>query len=67
MDKLLDKKSQLNNNLNDILSFNYDFSINNNLDEVQYNSIGATIKKYNFISTFNSFRTITSCTTSRIM
>ena len=54
----LDKKNsnffgKITNNLNDNLSFNYDFSINHNLDEVQYNSIGATIKKNNFITTFN--------------
>ncbi len=54
----LDKKNsnffgKITNNLNDNLSFNYDFSINHNLDEVQYNSIGATIKKNNFTTTFN--------------
>tara|TARA_B100000575_G_scaffold170240_1_gene136222 strand:- start:3559 stop:5988 length:2430 start_codon:yes stop_codon:yes gene_type:complete len=54
----LDKKNsnffgKITNNLNDNLSFNYDFSINHNLDKVQYNSIGATIKKNNFITTFN--------------
>ena len=54
----LDKKNsnffgKITNNLNDNLSFNYDFSINHSLDEVQYNSIGATIKKNNFITTFN--------------
>ena len=58
LNSTLDKKNsnyfgKITNNLNDNLSFNYDFSINHNLDEVQYNSIGATIKKNNFITTFN--------------
>ena len=58
LNSTLDKKNsnyfgKITNNFNDNLSFNYDFSINHNLDEVQYNSIGATIKKNNFITTFN--------------
>ena len=58
LNSTLDKKNsnyfgKITNNLNDNLSFNYDFSINHNLDEVQYNSIGTTIKKNNFITTFN--------------
>ena len=31
----------------------YEFSINNNLDQIQYNSFGTTISKNSFITTFN--------------
>ena len=54
----LDKKNsnyfgKITNNLNDNLGINYEFSVNHDLDEVQYNSIGATIQKNNFVTTFN--------------
>ena len=54
----LDKKNsnyfgKITNNLNNNLSFNYEFSVNHNLDEVQYNSIGTTIQKNNFVTRFN--------------
>ena len=41
------------NNLNNHINLNYEFSINNDLDEFQYNSLGATITKNNFTTTFN--------------
>ena len=54
----LDKKNsnyfgKITNNLNDNLGINYEFSVNHDLDEVQYNSIGATIQKNNFVTRFN--------------
>ena len=54
----LDKKNsnyfgKLTNNLNDNITFNYEFSINHDLDEIQYNSFGTTIANNNFITTFN--------------
>ena len=53
----LDKNSnyfgKITNNLNDNLGINYEFSVNHDLDEVQYNSIGATIQKNNFVTRFN--------------
>ena len=32
---------------------NFEFSINHDLNEIQYNSLGAKIKKNNFVTTFN--------------
>ena len=54
----LDKKNsnyfgKITNNLNDNLGINYEFSVNHDLDEIQYNSIGATIQKNNFVTRFN--------------
>ncbi len=54
----LDKKNsnyfgKLTNNLNNNITFNYEFSINHDLDEIQYNSFGTTITNNNFITTFN--------------
>jgi len=54
----LDKKNsnyfgKLTNKLNENLDFNYEFSVNHKLDEVQYNSLGATFSKNNFVTTFN--------------
>ena len=54
----LDKKNsnyfgKITNNLNDNINFNYEFSINHDLDEIQYNSFGTTITKNNFVTTFN--------------
>ena len=44
---------KLTNNLNENINFNYEFSINHDLNEVQYNSIGTSFSKNNFITTFN--------------
>ena len=44
---------KITNNLNENINFNYEFSIDNNLDEIQYNSLGATFTKNNFVTTFN--------------
>ncbi len=54
----LDKKNsnyfgKLTNNLNKNINFNYEFSVNNKLDQIQYSSIGTTISKDNFVTTFN--------------
>ena len=44
---------KITNNLSENINFNYEFSINHDLNEVQYNSFGTTIEKNNFITTFN--------------
>ena len=44
---------KITNSFNDTINFNYEFSFNHDLDEVQYNSFGTTISKNNFITTFN--------------
>ena len=44
---------KLTNKLNENLDFNYEFSVNHKFDEVQYNSLGATFSKNNFVTTFN--------------
>ncbi len=54
----IDKKNsnyfgKLENNLNENINFDYQFSINHNLDEFQYNSFGTTFSKNNFFTTFN--------------
>ncbi len=41
------------NNLNDKINFNYEFSINHDLDQIQYNSFGTTITNNNFKTKFN--------------
>ena len=56
--KALNKKESnligsLKNNFNENLSFNYDFSINNQYDELEYSSIGTTFSVNNFVTTFN--------------
>ena len=43
----------ITNNLNNNINFKYEFSIDDDLDEIQYNSFGATISKNNFVTTFN--------------
>ena len=43
----------ITNSLNDNLTLKYEFSINHGLDEVQYNSLGTTFSKNNFVTTFN--------------
>ena len=44
---------QITNNLNENIKLNYEFSINHDLDEIQYNSLGTSFTKNNFITTFN--------------
>ena len=44
---------EITNNFNDNINVNYQFSVNNNLDQIQYNSFGTTIRKNNFVTTFN--------------
>ena len=41
------------NNMNENIKFNYDFSVNNNLDELEYNAFGTTISINNFVTSFN--------------
>ena len=43
----------ITNNLNNNINFKYEFSIDHDLDRIQYNSLGATISKNNFVTTFN--------------
>ncbi|MDC2992044.1 organic solvent tolerance protein, partial [Candidatus Pelagibacter sp.] len=54
----LDKKNsnyfgKVTNTFNDNINFNYEFSMNHDLDEIQYSSLSTTIKKNNFVTTFN--------------
>ncbi len=54
----LDKKNsnyfgKLTNNLNENINLNYEFSVNDDLNKIQYNSFGATITRNNFSTTFN--------------
>jgi LPS-assembly protein len=54
----LDKKNsnyfgKLTNSFNDNISINYEFSIDNNLNHIEYNSLGTTLSKNNFVTTFN--------------
>ena len=54
----LDKKNsnyfgKVTNTLNDNINLNYEFSVNHDLDEIQYSSLSTTIKKNNFVTTFN--------------
>ena len=44
---------KITNNLNENIDLSYEFSINHDLDKVEYNSIGTTIGKNNFVTTFN--------------
>ena len=44
---------KITNNFNENINFGYDFSINNDLDEIQYNSLSTTLRKNNFVTTFN--------------
>ena len=43
---------KITNKFNENINFNYDFSINSDLNELQYNSFGTTIIKNNFVTTF---------------
>ncbi len=54
----LDKKrsnffGKITNNLNNNINLNYEFSVNHNLNKIQYNSFGSTFIKNNFVTTFN--------------
>ena len=54
----LDKKNsnyfgKVTNTLNENINLNYEFSVNHDLDEIQYSSLSTTIKKNNFVTTFN--------------
>ena len=54
----IDKKNsnyfgKFTNNFNENINFDYEFSVNNSLDEIQYSSLGATLKKDKFVTTFN--------------
>ena len=54
----LDKKNsnyfgKLTNNLNKNVNLNYEFSINHELNKIQYNSFGASIIRDNFSTKFN--------------
>tara|TARA_B100000035_G_scaffold280709_1_gene261168 strand:+ start:2208 stop:4640 length:2433 start_codon:yes stop_codon:yes gene_type:complete len=44
---------KVTNNLNENIKLNYEFSIDNDLKHFQYNSLGASVSKNNFITTFN--------------
>ena len=44
---------KLTNSFNNNISINYEFSIDNNLDHIEYNSLGTTFSKNNFVTTFN--------------
>jgi len=44
---------KLTNSFNDNISLDYEFSINDNFNQVEYNSLGTTISKGNFVTTFN--------------
>jgi LPS-assembly protein len=58
LNSTLDQKNsnyfgKLTNSFNENISLNYEFSVDNNLDQVQYNSFGTKISKNNFVTTFN--------------
>ena len=44
---------RITNNLNRNIKFDYEFSLNHDLDQIQYNSFGTTISKNNFVTKFN--------------
>ncbi len=44
---------EITNNLNDNINLKYEFSINHDLNQIQYNSLGTTFSKNNFVTTFN--------------
>ena len=54
---IIKKKSNIfgsiNNNFNENFSINYDFSVNHNLNKVEYNSLGLMFAKNNFKTEFN--------------
>ncbi|MDC2980562.1 LPS assembly protein LptD, partial [Candidatus Pelagibacter sp.] len=58
---------KLTNNLNESLNFSYEFSVDNNLEQIQYNSFGTTFRKNNFITTFNYIEENTPIGSSNIL
>ncbi|MDC2985631.1 LPS assembly protein LptD [Candidatus Pelagibacter sp.] len=44
---------KITNNLNDNINLNYEFSVDDELDEIQYNSLGISFTKNNFVTSFN--------------
>ena len=58
---------KLTNNLNENLNFSYEFSVDNNLEQIQYNSFGTTLRKNNFITTFNYIEENTPIGSSNIL
>ncbi len=44
---------KIKNNFNDNISLDYEFSVDHNLNNFEYNSFGTTISKNKFITTFN--------------
>jgi len=58
LNSTLDQKNsnyfgKLTNSFNDNIHIDYEFSVDNTLSQIQYNSLGTTISKNNFITTFN--------------
>ena len=49
------------------MSINYEFSVNDSLNQIQYNSLGATISKNNFVTTFNYIEENESIGSSNIL
>ena len=43
----------LSTNFSENLNLNYKFAVDNNLDEIKYNDVGATFSLNNFVTTFN--------------
>lgn len=43
----------ITNNMNENIKFNYDFSVNDNLNELEYNAFGTTLSINNFVTSFN--------------
>ena len=43
----------MNNNLNENISLNYNFSLDNDLNSFEYNEFNTTISYKNFITNFN--------------
>ena len=44
---------KLTNSFSDNISFDYEFSVDNDLNHIEYSSIGTTISKNNFVTKFN--------------
>ena len=58
---------KISNNFSDNMSINYEFSVNDSLNQIQYNSLGATISKNNFVTTFNYIEENESIGSSNIL
>ena len=48
----------ISNNFSKNLNFKYNFAVDNNLDEIDYNDISTTISVNNFVSTFHYIKEI---------